>query len=191
MCFQLLIKAETDTGKCKNNAPGYSKMYLANQAWLDTVPAPSDYQADQVANEPLEITADITFDTVTYTTAGWYEWDIQPQTTDWRPSLQGEIGQKYWQTTIPFKIAGHQALIDQAVDWAYNLRLVVLLLDNEGLYRFVGNKTLYCSVQKMDGQQGAAPGDFAGWDAELFLPAHQKLSPYYSGAITPIYSLAA
>lgn len=184
-----LINAKSKEGGCANAAPGFVKLYLAEQKWLDAVPAREDYFTDPVANEPLTISGDVTFDTVTYTEAGWYEWDLMPETTDYVPSGQGPRGARYWQSTIPLKLAGHDALIDQAVEWANCKKMVALLLDVDGQYRLVGDKTVYLSVNKADGPQGAAAGDFSGWDMELFIPSHKLLFPYYTGAITPIFAV--
>lgn len=184
MCFALLINACAEA--CANTAPGFVTLRLAEQKWLDAFPAPSDYEADQALNVPLTITGDITFDTTTYPDAGWYEWCIQVETADLIPALQGEPGAKYWQTRLPFKLAGHDALIDQAVDWSVNTKLVAMLVDQNGAKRVIGNKTNFLRLEKAEGPQGAKPGDFAGWDMELILPAHNKLSPYYTGAVTPI-----
>lgn len=189
MCNVKIISAKAATGACKNTAPGYVKLWLAEQQWFDTFPAPEDFFTDPVTYDPLVISADITFDTVTYTTAGWYEWDLQPETGDWLPSAQGELGARYWQTTIPFKIAGHEALVDQAVQFALNARCVAMLEDTTGARRVIGNKSLYVSLNKADGSQGKKAGDFAGWDCELLLPSHLVVSPYYTGAMTPVYSL--
>lgn len=182
-----LIKAQAGQTLCV--APGIVKLHLTEQKTIDAFPAVEDYYTDPVANNPLVISTDITFDTVTYPDAGWYEWDIMPESTDWKPTLQGPLGAQYWQTIIPLKLAGHDALLDQAVDWAKGKKLVALLEDVSGKKRVIGNKSIFCSWQKIEGTQGAARGDFSGWDMELILPVHCALSPYYTGAITPIFTL--
>ena len=180
-----LIKA---TATCPNLAPGLVKLFLAEQKWLDTVPAPEDYYTNN-SLKPLTITGDITLDTTTYPDAKWTEWDIQPNKNGYEPVSLGETGARYWQTSIPFMIAGLDPAIDQAVDWALNAKLVAVGQLRSGKRIFIGDKTNFLEMTQGNGNSGKATGDFVGWDLILQLPAHNILSPYYEGALTPVDAL--
>lgn len=187
-CVAKLIQA-TAANECVNKSPGLTRLLLAEKKWIATIPAPEDYNADPVANGPLEISGDITFDAVTYPEAGWKEVPVQVQKTNLQPVSQGEPGAKSWGTRLAFSYAGHAPLLDQHVDWLQSAYLVALVMDTAGRWVKVGDLNTPAEVDVAEGTWGPGPTDFSGWNIELLVPAHPNLWPYYTGAVTPLAAL--
>ena len=184
MCLTKLIKAQVPAGECANKAPGLNKIYLAEAAWLSTNPARDDYFNG--SGEPISVTSDITFDTGTYSAAGWYEWDFQPRTLDLNQELQGEVGAQYYTSNLSGKIAGHHKNVDQAVDWLPGLELIALVQDKDGNWIRVGSASNPLIASEIVSKYGTRAGEEIGFDITLNVDAHNRLWPYYTGAISPI-----
>lgn len=188
MCFAVLKKAATTAPKCRNKTPGLSKIYFADVRWIPLFPNREDHAADPVNNKPLTVSDTLVFDTTTYPEAGWYQWDVQRNTGDLKDNLLGESGGKYLQTEMPFNIAGHEEEMEQAIEWAMNLDLVALATDKAGKLRLVGDKVNPLEMG-FNSQYGLRAGDFTGYEFIMRIEAHPFLHPYYTGAITPLYTI--
>lgn len=185
MCNFALIKAQVPQGQCANKAPGFTKIYLAEAKWVSGYPDELTFNSANTATAKV-VTGDITFDTATYPDAGWYEWDFQPKTLDLIQEAQGETGAKYYQTRLPGKIAGHHPLVDQALDDSRDLDLVALMLDKDGKPIRVGSPSNPLNMEVLMSKYGTRAGEESGFDVELQVDTHNRLWPYYEGAIAPL-----
>lgn len=180
MCTQKLIKAQVT---CPSKVAGMgAKIYFADARHIQAIPAAEDYEADPVANDPLTISGDITFDVTTYPGTGWMEWDVGRDTVNLTEELAGDPGQQYIDQQVPFKITGQDPLYDQALQWSIDLGLIALIPNKFGGYRLVGDKAnpAYLNFRS---DHGLVIGDFTGHECTLQRASNTK-AYYYTGAIT-------
>lgn len=190
MCVKKLIAGTTAADVCRNTAPGLdTRIYAARTEWLTggAIPAREDFFTDDVANSPMLISTDITFDTVTYPEAGWYAIDAQVQTASLESTFEGNPGAKYRATNLSYNIAGLDAKLEQHVEWLERHDdLIFLVKDKSGAFRVVGDQNTPARVETSTFRTGAAPGDDIGFEMGIIVDAHNNLWPRYTGARTPL-----
>lgn len=180
MCVKKLITAQV---ACPNKVAGMTQfLYAADAKHISAIPALEDYDADPVANDPLTISGDITFDTVTYPNTGWRPFDVARDSMNLVQELTGDPGQQYVQQTLSWKWFGIEPVYAQALEWTIELGLVFLAQDKAGKYRLVGDKSNPAFLG-FNNQYGLVLGDFVG--SELTATrASAGLAPFYTGTIT-------
>lgn len=181
MCDGTLYSYAVDP--CYLNLPGVTELKYTLVEWIDTFPAIEDYDAAPTTANPVTLAADITFDTVTYTTAQWHSIEIAIDQNKTRSEVQGPKSGEYYVSTLEGFVSSGERLPHWIFKKTMRAKVLFATLDRNNQWRVWGTPNnparLYANHDS-----GAAAGDSSGFEVRGFWDVHGDPAPFYDGVFS-------
>ena len=147
--------------------------------WLDPIPAQDDYPTTGL---PLNISSDITLDTVTHTTATWATWQGVPNKSSFESEASGDPGAIGIASFVEFFVPGAYEQFSWILSKSLNRPMMFMYRYNNNKWRTLGSPDFPAFLTYKEAT-GKAAGDEIGYTVRIEVGVHSTAFPWYSGTV--------